>query len=266
MGESMLRFSANLGFLWTELPLSERIRAARAAGFEAVEFHFPYDVPAQELNAALAEGSPFPVVSLNTRRGDPAAGEFGLCALPGREEEARAAIDEAVEYGRAIGAASVHVMAGIVRPDQAAPAERSFLQALDHAANRAEQAGMDVVIEAINQRDAPGYFLRDTGHAARIVGELGRKNVKLLFDCYHAQIAEGDLTRRIEKLLPIIGHIQIAAAPSRAEPDEGEIAYGRLLRAVDEMGYRGFIGAEYRPRAGVEAGLKWLDAVRSGGE
>ena len=257
----MLRFSANLGFLWTDLPLPARVRAARAAGFEAVEFHFPYDVPVAELRAALNEGPALPVVSLNTRRGDPAAGEFGLCALPGRETDGLAAIDEAIAYGQAIGAASVHVMAGIVRPEQSAEAARTFAAALAHAGRQAEGAAMDVVIEPINQRDAPGYFLRDTAHVARIIEQVGRPNVKMLFDCYHTQITEGDLTRRLERFMPIIGHIQIAAVPSRAEPDEGEIAYDRLLRTIEDLGYRGFIGAEYRPRASMEDGLGWLKSI-----
>jgi hydroxypyruvate isomerase len=259
----MLRFSANLGFLWVELPLLERVRAAKGAGFDAVEFHFPYETPAEALRNALAELQ-LPVVALNTRRGNVEAGDFGLAALPGREAEARAAIDEAVAYGRDIGAGAVHVMAGIVDHRLRPAAERIFLDALDHAASLAETAGMEVVIEPINQRDAPGYFLRTTGQAAQVVEELGRSNLKLLFDCYHVQVTEGDLTRRLEQLLPIIGHIQIAAAPSRAEPDEGEVAYDRLLPAIEAMGYRGFIGAEYRPRARVEDGLGWLPRFPNG--
>jgi hydroxypyruvate isomerase len=212
----------------------------------------------------LDEAPPLPAVSLNTRRGDPAAGEFGLCALPGREADGLAAIDEAIAYGKAIGAASVHVMAGIVRPEQSEAAERTFLAALDHAGQAAERAGMEVVIEPINQRDAPGYFLRDTAHIAQLIGAVGRPNIKMLFDCYHTQITEGDLTRRLERYMPIIGHIQIAAVPSRAEPDEGEIAYERLFKTIEELGYRGFIGAEYRPRAGMDDGLGWLGAFRPG--
>jgi hydroxypyruvate isomerase len=258
----MLRFSANLGFLWAESPLVERVRAARTAGFDAVEFHFPYDVPAADLKAVLAEAGPLPVVSLNTRRGDPAAGEFGLCALPGREAEGLAAIDEAIAYGQAIGAASVHVMAGIIRPEHFDTAERTFAAALDHAGREAERAGMEVVIEPINQRDAPGYFLRDTAHVAHLIEQVGRPNVKMLFDCYHTQITEGDLTRRLERHMPIIGHIQIAAVPSRAEPDEGEIAYDRLLETIEALGYRGFVGAEYRPRGRMEDGLGWLALYR----
>lgn len=255
----MLRFSANLGFLWERLPLPDRVAAAKAAGFDAVEFHFPYDVPAPALRAAIGA---LPVLAVNTRRGD-RAGDFGLSAVPGREAEARAAIDEAIAYAKAIGARAVHVMAG--RPGDASgeKAHRLFLSALDHAAGRASESGIDILIEPINQRDAPGYFLRTTDQAAAIIGELGRANVRLLFDCYHTQITEGDLTRRLERLMPLIGHIQIAAVPTRAEPDEGELAFDRLLPAIEAMGYSGFIGAEYKPRGGVEAGLGWLKAARA---
>ena len=262
-GQGMPRVSANLGFLWSELPLVDRIGAAKAAGFDAVEFHFPYEVPAESLRDALSAAG-LPVVSINTLRGDVAAGDFGLSAHPGREDEARAAIDQAIAYGQTLGAAAIHVMAGKVPERDRAAARRVFLDALDHAAALAERSGLEIVIEPINQRDAPGYFLRTTDEAAELIAELGRANVKLLFDCYHTQISEGDLTRRLERLMPIIGHIQLAAGPSRAEPDEGEIAYGRLVAAIGSMGYGGLIGAEYRPRADVEAGLGWLDQLRRG--
>ena len=258
----MLRFSANLGFLWKDLSLLEAVRRARAAGFDAVEFHRPYDVPAETLRAVLVETG-LPAVGLNTRAGNAAAGEFGLAALPGRGADARAAIDEALGYAGAIGAAYVHVTAG--RPDAGEwpQARNAFLDSLDYASGLAAASGRIIVIEPLNARDMPGYFLRTSGEAAEIVRELGHGNVKILFDCYHAQISEGDLARRIENLVPAIGHIQIASVPSRREPDEGEIAYDRLLKTVDAMGYAGFIGAEYSPRDGVEEGLGWLRAMRS---
>ena len=260
----MLRFSANLGFLWQELPLLDRVRRAAAAGFDAVEFHYPYNVPAEAVSEVLAETG-LPAIGLNTRPGNVAAGESGLCALPGRQAEARAAIDEALAYAAAIGAGYVHATAG--RPDVARQPEahRAYLDALDYAAGRAEAAGLSILIEPINQRDAPGYFLRNSEQATAIIAEIGRKNLKMLFDCYHARISEGDLTRRIERLLPMIGHIQIAGVPSRAEPDDSEIAYERLLRAADALGYQGFVGAEYRPRGTVEQGLGWLAAFRQPG-
>lgn len=257
----MIRLSANLGFLWIDLPLVERIRRAKAAGFDAVEFHYPYDVPVDEVKAALSEAG-LPVVGLNTRPGDMAAGDLGLAALPGREAEAHAAIDEAVAYADAIGASYVHVMAGNPPADRLDEAAHIYRKALAHASDKAGQAGLTIVIEPLNRHDAPHYFLRTTEQAAGIIGALGRSNVKVMFDCYHAQISEGDLTRRIEALLPLIGHIQIAGVPARGEPDQGEVAYDRLLRAVDAMGYRGFVGAEYHPQGTVEDGLGWLPRMR----
>jgi 2-dehydrotetronate isomerase len=253
----MLRFSANLGFLWREQPLMEQLRRAKTAGFDGVEFHYPYDVPAEHVASALAELS-LPVVGLNTRPGDMSAGELGLCALPAREADARAAIDEAIAYARALAAGYVHVMAGKPGDPGKSAARTAFLGALEHASAAAESAGLTVVIEPLNDRDVPGYFLRTTTEAAAIITELGRPNVKILFDCYHVQISEGDLTRRFEKLLPLIGHVQIAAVPSRAEPDEGEVAYDRLLQAIEALGWSGYVGAEYRARASVEDGLGWL--------
>ena len=260
----MLRFSANLGFLWKESPLVEAVRRAKAAGFDAVEFHCPYDVPAETLRAALA-GTGLPAIGINTRAGDVGAGDFGLAALPGREAEARAAIDEALPYADAIGAFYVHVTAGRPGEEQMKPARAAYLDALDYAAVAAERLGKIILIEPLNRFDAPGYFLRSSSQAAEIISELKRDNAKILFDCYHAQISEGDLTRRIEKLLPLIGHIQIAGVPSRTEPDEGEVAYDRLLKTVEAMGYRAHVGAEYSPRSGtVEKGLGWLKRMREG--
>jgi len=257
----MLRFSANLGFLWKGLPLAEAVRRAKAGGFDAVEFHAPYDVPAETIRAALVDTG-LTAVGLNTTMGDMAAGELGLAALPGREADANAAVDAALAYAAAIGAGYVHVTAGKPAAADSGQARRAYLAALDRAAERAAAAGRIVVIEPLNRRNAPGYFLNSSEAAAEIVRELGRDNLRILFDCYHVQIEEGDLTKRLEKLLPLVGHIQIAAVPSRREPDEGEIAYDRLLHAIDAMGYAGFIGAEYSPRDGVENGLGWLAALR----
>ncbi len=257
----MLRFSANLGFLWHELPLLERVRRAKASGFDAVELHFPYDVPAESLQAEL-EAAGLPVVGINGPPGDVAAGDFGLAAVPGREADARDSIDKALAYAKAIGAGSVHVLAGKPAESIFAEARRSYLAALDYAADRAAGMGMTILMEPLNARDVPGYFLSTSAEAAEIIGELGRDNLKIMFDCYHVQIGEGDLTRRLDKLLPIVGHVQIAAVPSRAEPDEGEIAYERLLPAFQALGYTGYIGAEYRPRTSVEEGLAWMRPFR----
>ena len=253
-----MSFSANLGFLFTEHRLPDAIRAAARSGFEAVECHFPYDVPPEEVRAALNETG-LPMLGLNTVRGDTDRGEFGLSALPGREADARAAIDQALDYARAIGARSVHVMAG--RTGGGEPAEAAFRANLAHACERAEELG--VLIEPINHRDAPGYHLSTVEHAAEIVEALGRENLRIMFDFYHVQIMQGDLIRRFEKHMPFIGHVQIAAVPDRGEPDAGEVHHPNLIAAIREMGYDAPIGAEYKPRNGsTEAGLGWLGAYR----
>jgi hydroxypyruvate isomerase len=240
-----MRFSANLGFLWTDRPLPEAVRAAAAAGFDAVELHWPYETPPDRLRAALEETG-LPCLSLNTAKGD----GMGLCALPGRGREARASIDAAFAYAEAIGARAVHVMAGAA---EGAAAEAAFLDALAYACDRA--AGRMVLIEPLNARDAPGYFLRTTGQAAALIAALGRPELKLMFDCYHVQIIEGDLTRRFAALRGIVGHVQFAGVPERGSPEEGEVAYERLLPA---LGWDGWFGAEYRPGEDTDASLGWL--------
>ncbi|MEE1612189.1 hydroxypyruvate isomerase family protein [Microvirga sp. CF3016] len=252
-------FSANLGFLFTEFSEIERIEAAAAAGFRAVEMHWPYQVPAAEMRSALSR-SQVTMLGLNTPVGNAAAGDFGLAALPGREGEFEHAIGQAVSYGHAIGATAVHCMSGLVSPHAASAAERAFVANLRLAADMATQAGMTVLIEPINHRDRPGYFLHTIEQAASIIDQVGRRNVKIMFDCYHTQIMQGDLTRRLKDHLDLIGHVQIAAVPSRAEPDEGEIDYRYICRSLDGLGYGGWIGAEYKPRGRTEDGLGWLAA------
>lgn len=254
-------FSANLGFLFTEQPLPEGIRAAARAGFEAVECHHPYDVPASSVRAALEETG-LKMLGLNTVRGDVAAHDFGLSALPGRVAEARAAIDQAIAYGAEIGAANVHVLAG--KTDGGAQAEVLYRDNLSYACDLAAARGMTILIEPINDRDVPGYHLSRVEPAADLIAALGRDNLKLMFDCYHVQIMQGDLTMRLRAHLDIIGHIQIAAVPDRGEPDGGEVHFPNLIAAIRDMGFHCPIGAEYRPRGpSTEAGLGWLDAFKT---
>jgi hydroxypyruvate isomerase len=255
----MPRFSANLGFLFTDRPDTERIAAAADAGFKAVEMHWPYHVPASEMRAALARSS-MTMLGLNTPVGNADAGDFGLGALPGREGEFQQAVDQAVSYGSAIGASAVHCMAGIVAPDQAAAAERTFIENLKVASDKAAQANLTVLLEPINHRDKPGYFLHHIEQAASIIEKIGRGNVRIMFDCYHTQIMQGDLTRRLETYLDVIGHVQIASVPKRAEPDDGEIDFREICRTLDRIGYAGWTGAEYKPRGRTEDGLGWLSA------
>lgn len=250
-----MRYSANLGFLFTDLSLPDAIHAAKKAGFDAVECHFPYDVPAAEVAQALRDTG-LTMLGLNTWPGDKAAGDFGLAALPGRMDEARAAISQAVDYALATGTKAVHVMAG--RTDGGAAAEDAFRANLAHACDLAAPHGITILIEPINTRDVQGYHLSRTDHAVRIIAALNRPNLKLMFDCYHMQIMQGDLATHLRDLMPVIGHIQIAAVPDRGEPDQGEVDYRWLMRHLAGLEYTGFVGAEYRPRAGTDAGLGWL--------
>lgn len=245
----MTKFSANLGFLWTDLPLPDAIRRSKAAGFDAVEAHFPYDVPVEDVRAALEETG-LPLLGINTRRGG--EGDNGLAALKGREEEARAAITEALDYADLAGARAVHVMAGRFGD------EATFVENLRFAAREARDLGKMILIEPLNLRDAPDYFLSEIEHAADIIALTGAANIRIMFDCYHVQVMQGDLLRRFEAHLPLIGHVQIAAAPTRAEPDTGELAYDRILPALKEIGWDGYVGAEYRPAATTDEGLGWL--------
>ncbi|MCO4849261.1 MAG: TIM barrel protein [Yoonia sp.] len=254
-----MKFSANLGFLWTDRRLTDAIHAAKAAGFDAVECHWPYDVPASEVSGALVE-TDLNMLGLNTRRGDVAAGDNGLSAIAGREAEARSAIDEAITYAVAIGAANIHVMAGFAAGDQA---HATFVDNLTYACKNAAPHGITILIEPLNKYDAPGYFLRTTDQAIGIISEVGVKNLKLMFDCYHVQLMEGDLTHRIEKLLPYIGHIQFASVPDRGAPDHGEINYSHVFQVIVGLGYAAPTGAEYKPKGPTDQSLEWMKDLRA---
>jgi hydroxypyruvate isomerase len=253
-----MRFSANLGFLWTDLPLPAAIRAAKRAGFDAVECHWPYEVPVDAMCRALDETG-LPMLGLNTRRGDLSRGENGLAALPGRGAEARAAVDEALGYACAIGAQSLHVMAGVAEGPEARAA---FFDTLRYACDRAAPHRITILIEPLNRYDAPGYFLNTTAQAQTILAELGRTNARLMFDCYHVGRTEGDVIARLETLWPMIGHIQFAAVPDRGAPDHGDLDYRQVFRAIARLGWTRPLGAEYRPGTETGASLDWLDWAR----
>lgn len=255
----MIRFSANLGFLWTDRPLADAIHAAAEAGFEAIELHWPYDVDPARVREALDETG-LPVLGINTVRGDVAAGEFGLSALPGRTGDARKAIDQAFAYAAAIGAGNVHVMAGKASGPEA---RHTFVENLRHASRVGKEKGVSALIEPLNTRDVPGYFLTDAEAAQAIIDETGCDNIRIMYDCYHMTIMGADLVPGIEKHLPAIGHVQFAAVPDRGEPDQGDVDYAALLPAIVAAGYQGYLGAEYKPRGGnTDAGLGWLADFR----
>ncbi|MEM7718594.1 MAG: TIM barrel protein [Pseudomonadota bacterium] len=249
-----MKFSANLGFLWTDRPLPDAIHAAKAAGFDAVECHWPYDVPVEKTRAALVETG-LSMLGLNTSRGNVEAGENGLSALPGREAEARTTIDKAIEYATAIGAGSVHVMAG---SSDGVAAKASFVDNLRHACDVAQADNLKILIEPLNAYDAPGYFLKTTDQAAQIIDETDRGNLRLMFDCYHVGRTEGEVLRHLKKHLSLVGHIQFAAVPDRGAPDHGDVDYPLLFQQIAGLGWDKPLGAEYKPAGPTDASLAWL--------
>ncbi|MCR8724567.1 hydroxypyruvate isomerase family protein [Frigidibacter sp. ROC022] len=253
-----LPFSANLGFLWTDLALPEAVRAAARAGFDAVELHWPYAVAPAQLRQAL-DDSGLPVLGLNTSRGDVERGQFGLSALPGQEAAARAAIDQALAYAREIGASSLHVMAGKA---EGTAARDTFIANLRHAAEAARDAAITILLEPLNHHDVPGYFLVDNATAAAIIEATGQDNIRIMFDCYHVGRSGRSILDEFATHREMIGHVQFAALPDRGEPDQGDVDYARVLPALAEAGYGGFFGAEYKPRQGTDEGLGWLTAWR----
>ena len=252
----MPRFAANLTLMFTEVPFLERFGRAAAAGFEAVEYLFPYDFAPQAIAEELRRYD-LTQALFNLPPGDWAAGERGFACRPERFEAVLASLDHARPWIEATGVRRLHLMAGLgERSDPAAAT--AYARAVAAVADRAAETGLEVLIEPINRRDMPGYFLDDFDFAAETVAELGRANLKLQFDVYHRQILAGDVTAALRRLLPIIGHVQIASVPGRNEPGSGELADVFLFDELDRLGYRGHIGCEYRPAAGTEAGLGWF--------
>ncbi|HHI82347.1 MAG TPA: hydroxypyruvate isomerase family protein [Rhizobiales bacterium] len=253
----MPRLAANLTMMFTEYPFMERFAAARACGFEGVEYLFPYDWPKEALAGALG-GNGLEQVLFNLPPGDWAAGERGLAALPGRESEFMAGLEKALDYAEALGCTRLHAMAGIAACKEDLPAMTGvYIKNLARAAEKCASANVRLLIEPINDIDMPGYFLNTSAQAMDIIAQTGSDNLFLQYDIYHMQIMEGRLAASLDKLLAKIGHIQIAAVPGRHEPDSGEINYQWLLKHLDEAGYGGWTGCEYRPRGKTEEGLGW---------
>lgn len=244
-----MKFSANLGFLWADRPLPDAIHAAKAAGFDAVECHWPYATPAQDVKAAL-DATGLPMLGLNTARGDVAGGENGLAALAGREDEARAAITQAIEYADIVGAGAIHVMCGFA---QGPAAHATFVENLKFACAATDKT---ILIEPLNRHDAPGYFLQTTDQARTILQEVAAPTLKLMFDCYHVGRTEGDITTRLADLADIIGHIQFASVPDRGAPDHGELDYAHIFAQLTS--WPAPLGAEYKPGGDTDATLGWM--------
>lgn len=257
----MPTFSANIAFLFADRPFLERIDAARAAGFDMVECHFPYEFPIDVLKARL-EGAGVAMTGLNTAPGDVAKGEWGLAGVPGREAEFAAHWRDALTYATALGTPKIHVMAGVLPAAEHKAALKTYVANIRRAAREAAGHGVTILLEPLNGRDKPAYLVSRSDKIAEIIAEIGEPNVKLLFDVYHVQIMEGDLIRRLEKHRDVIGHVQIAAVPSRHEPDEGEVAYKAIFDTLAAIGFTDPVGLEYKPRGRTEDGLGWMWALR----
>ena len=257
----MPRFAANLTMLFTELPFLDRFERAARAGFSAVEFLFPYPYPVAELKNRLVANR-LELVLHNLPAGDWDAGERGIACLPDRVAEFRDGVARAIEYGSALGVPQINCLAG------KAPAgvddallRKTFVENLRFAATALQRAGIKLLIEPINTYDIPGFYLNRTAQALAILDEVGSDNLYVQYDIYHAQRMEGELIATMQKNLARIAHIQLADNPGRNEPGTGEINYERVFEALDRIGYRGWIGCEYKPATTTEAGLGWRQAM-----
>jgi hydroxypyruvate isomerase len=254
----MLHFAANLSFLYNDVSFTERFAAAAHDGFKGVEYLFPYEEDKEVIAKAL-RGNGLENVLFNLPPGDWAAGERGLGALPGREQDFRDGVARAMDYALAADTKRLHALAGIV--PAGADLDRcrqTFIGNLRYACEQLAPHGITLLVEPINTRDMPGYFLNYQKDAHALLAEVGEPNLKVQMDFYHAQIMEGDIISTFRQHLPNIGHVQIASVPDRHEPDLGELNYPWLFEKMDEAGYDGWIGCEYRPREGTTAGLGWM--------
>ena len=257
----MPRFAANLSMLFTEQDFLFRFKAAADAGFSGVEYLFPYDFDPAAIKQQLSEYG-LTQVLFNLPAGDWAKGERGIACHPDRVEEFRAGVDKAIEYAKVLGNTQVNCLAGI-RPQgpDCATVRKTFVDNLKFAADKLQAAGIKLVMEMINTRDIPGFYLNTTKQALEIQAEVGSDNLFLQYDIYHMQIMEGDLARTVETHLAKINHIQLADNPGRGEPGTGEINYPWLFRHIDAIGYTGWIGCEYKPRTTTTEGLGWRQAL-----
>jgi hydroxypyruvate isomerase len=256
----MPRFAANLSMMYNEVPFLERFAAAAKDGFKAFECLFPYEFDAKEIRRRMDDAGLINVL-FNGPPGDWSKGERGLASLPGREDEFKRSIDTALKYAQTMGTPTLHVMCGLIAADDDRAKHReTYIRNLRWAAEQCAGAGVTAVIEPINTRDIPGMFLNYQADAHAVVQAVGASNLKVQMDLYHCQIVEGDLAMRMRQYLPTghVGHMQIAGVPQRHEPDVGELNYPYLFEVIDELGYTGWIGCEYRPKGHTSAGLGWV--------
>lgn len=252
----MPRFAANLSMMFNEVPFLDRFDAAAKAGFSAVEFLFPYEHAAEDIGERLHRNG-LTQALFNLYPGDWSKGERGFAALPDRFADVQASVKQALPYAKATGVKRLHLMAGIAKRSDPQAVD-AFCRSVVWTAQTLGQEGIDVMLEPINPRDVPGYFLNDFDFAAGVIQDLNLPNLKLQFDIYHRQIVHGDVTMALRKMMPMIGHIQIASVPSRNEPAGEELNYPFLFDELDRLGYDGFVGCEYRPKGDTAEGLGWF--------
>lgn len=257
----MPKFSANLSFLYPDLPFLDRFAAAAKDGFTAVEYASPYEHPTETVAQTL-RASGLTQALFNLPAGNWAGGERGIGALPDRIDEFRTSVDTAIRYGQALDCTRINCLAGIAPSGVAAESlESTFVANLQYAAPRLADAGIRLLVEPINLRDIPGFFVSTSAHAERILDAVGSDNLFIQYDFYHMQVMQGDLVPTFERLKDRIAHVQIADTPGRNEPGTGEINYPFVLAALDQLGYDGFVGCEYKPKAGTSEGLSWMKSI-----
>lgn len=257
----MLRFATSINLMFNEVPLTQRFAAAKKAGFDAVEVQYPYSISIEEMKAAIASAG-VEVVLMNTPQGDAAAGERGLGALPGREADFEKAFAMTLDYAKAAACKMIHVTAG-VPPKGSAPdaIDALFVRNIKAALAASAGSGITLLLETLNHRDFPGYHLTKFAHARRLIEAVDDERLGFQLDLYHRQMNDGGLEHALRDYIDIARHIQIAGAPARNEPDTGEINYRHLFGVIEELGWTGWIGAEYRPKGDTVAGLGWMKTL-----
>lgn len=254
----MPKFAANLTWMYNEVPFLDRFSLAAADGFHAIEFLFPYQFQIEEIKSRLNDFG-LSQIMFNCPPGNWSSGERGLASIPGREEEFKESIEQALRYASALGNRYLHVMAGLIHPEQNVAHHReTYINNLAYAAQQASRYDITILIEPINTHDMPGYFLTYQNQAYLVCKEIGVNNLQIQFDIYHCQIMEGYIEEKLRRYIDHIGHMQIAGVPERSEPDRGELNYAYLFNLIDNLDYKNWIGCEYRPKGKTSEGLGWL--------
>lgn len=257
----MPKFAANLSMMFGELPFLDRFAAAADAGFKGVEFLFPYEHTPEAIEGKI-KAAGIEIVLFNLPPGDWAAGERGIASIPGREEEFRQGVDKALAYALHLKVPRLHAMAGIPKGFEPAACRKTLVENLRYAAQKLAPHKITLLLEAINTRDIPGFFVTTQKESHAICQEVGASNLKMQMDLYHMQVMEGDLATKLKLYAPLCGHVQIAGCPERNEPDTGEVRYEYLYRLLDQVGYEGWLGCEYRPAGKTVDGLGWFSRFK----